>query len=149
MKIYLKCVVVLVLVLFPATSTSEDEARMPRAVSLVELIANPDRFEGQLILVAGYLGLDPPDGNMIYLHKEDYDHGILFNAVDIELNKEAWVEREKLDLNYVRVVGVFRGRVKAHALYSAITDVQSCTLWSEVSNPFRQKRLRPRTRKPE
>ena len=116
----------------------QGQSETPHAVSFIELIANPAKFDGKLIFVTGFLGLDPPDGDMLYLHKEDYDHGILLNAVGIEESKQMWADREKLDLNYVSVVGVFRSGEKSHNRYNGIEHITNCVLESQLYNPIRK-----------
>jgi hypothetical protein len=86
-------------IFFPVLNMGQGQSETSHAVSFIELIANPAKFDGKLIFVTGFLGLDPPDGDMLYLHKEDYDHGLLLNAVSIEESKQLWADREKLDLN--------------------------------------------------
>jgi hypothetical protein len=73
--------------LFPVLNMAQGPSETPHAVSFIELIANPAKFGGKLVCVTAFLGLDPPDGDMLYLHKEDYDHGILLSAMGIEESK--------------------------------------------------------------
>ncbi len=126
-------------IFFSISHAARGQAESPQPVSFLELIANPNKFDGKLILVTAFLGLDPPDGNMLYLHKEDYDNGILPNAVDIEVTKQMWIDREKLDGSYVTVVGVFQSAEKALSRFSGITDVRSCAFRSQPGNPIRGK----------
>jgi hypothetical protein len=125
--------------LFPALNIAQGPSETPHAVSFIELIANPAKFDGQLIFVTAFLGLDPPDGDALYLHKEDYDNGLDRNAVWIEHGKQIWADREKLDQNYVTVEGVFHAPGKNEPYRGSITNVRNCTLWSQPSNPIRQK----------
>jgi hypothetical protein len=126
-------------ILLPVLNIAQSQSEPPYAVSFIELIANPAKYDGKVISVTAFLGLDRPDGDMLYLHKEDYDNGILLNAVGIEVNKQMWADREKLDLNYVNVVGVFQSGEKSHNRYNGIERVTNCTLWSQPSNPIHQK----------
>jgi hypothetical protein len=131
--------VIVVSTLFPLLNMAQGQPEVPHQVSFIQLIADPAKFDGKLIFVTAFLGLDPPDGNMLYLHKEDYDNGILLNAMGIEVSKQIWADREKLDLSYVNVVGVFRSRENSHNRYDEITNVTTCTLKSQPSNPIRNK----------
>jgi hypothetical protein len=126
-------------ILLPVLNIAQGQSEPPHAVSFIELIANPAKYDGKVISVTAFLGLDRPDGDMLYLHKEDYDNGILLNAVGIEVNKQMWADREKLDLNYVNVVGVFQSGEKSHNRYNEIERITNCTLWSQPSNPIHQK----------
>ncbi len=51
-------------------------AAEPVDVTLVQLIANPEKFDGKSIRVIGFLRLEF-EGNVLYLHREDYEHAIL------------------------------------------------------------------------
>jgi len=125
--------------LFPLLNIAQEQSQTPKVVSFIELIANPVKFDGKIVFVSGFLGLDAPDGNMLYLHKEDYDNGILENAIGVEVSNQVWANREKLDLNYVSVVGVFRSGEKTHSRYNTITSVTNCVLKSNPSHPIRKK----------
>jgi hypothetical protein len=131
--------VLVVSLLFPVLNIAQGQSEAARQVSFIQLIADPGKFDGKLIFVTAFLGLDPPDGNMLYLHKEDYDNAILLNAVGIDLSKQMWADREKLDLNYVSVVGIFRSGEKSHNRYNGITNVTNCVLKAQPSNRIRQR----------
>lgn len=49
-------------------------------VSLIQLIAQPEKFEGKRVRFIGFLRIEF-EGNAIYLHREDFDHGIEKNAL--------------------------------------------------------------------
>ncbi len=53
-------------------------------VSILAIIANPNFFAGKRVRVMGYVKRDF-EGNAIYLHKEDVDHALSFNAVELDL----------------------------------------------------------------
>ena len=135
----LKFLVIIAAILFPHMSVGQEHLDVPQSASMVELLANPAKYDGELVGVTAFLGLDPPDGSMLYLHKEDYDNGILMNAILIDVNKEIWADREKLDANYVVTVGIFRSNQRSHNRYSAITKIRTCSLWSQIENPIRNK----------
>jgi len=48
-------------------------------VSLIKLIATPEKYNGKRIQVIGYLHLEF-EGNAIYLHKEDEEAGLSKNG---------------------------------------------------------------------
>ena len=52
-------------------------------VSLVKLIANPEKYNGKRIQVIGYLHLEF-EGNAIYLHEEDFKRRISANSFWVE-----------------------------------------------------------------
>ena len=63
---------------------------MADVVSLVQLLAAPERFHNKRVQVIGYLQLRF-EGDAIYLHKEDCDHGITKNGVWINI-PERWAK---------------------------------------------------------
>ncbi len=132
-----KYVALCLITFFMALNVGQGQSNVPRSVSFIELIANPTKFDGKAVLVTGFLALDPPDGNMLYLHKEDYDHGILLNALSIEVTKQMWADREKVDQNYVNIVGVFRSAEQSRNRFNRITGITNCTFKSNPDDPIR------------
>jgi hypothetical protein len=77
-------------------------------VSLVRLMATPERYHGKTIQLVGYLNLEF-EGNAIYLHKEDFDHGLCENAFWVDVSEKI-AKREDLksyNKRYVIIVGTF------------------------------------------
>jgi hypothetical protein len=87
-------------------------ANEPLGVSLVQLIATPERYHGKLVRVVGFLRIEF-EGDALYLHEEDYRHRINKNAIWIDVPPEA---RNKHSLNnrYVIAEGVFDGDRRGH-----------------------------------
>ena len=100
MKLVYKFCVVLPLLL---SACSQDNST--HLVSMVALLANPEKFDGKRILVTGYLGR----GNDIYLTKEyseinDRNSALLLNLDESNINNLSASQcRDK----YVEVTGVF------------------------------------------
>lgn len=96
-------------------------ARPPQDVSLIELIANPARFDGKQIRVTGYL-VREFEGDAIYLHRDDYDHGIQRNGLWVTFAKDSPELRCKT-LRYASVEGKFVARERGHlGLWSGSID---------------------------
>jgi hypothetical protein len=58
--------------------------------SLIELIANPTKFDGKRVRIIGFLRLEF-EGNAIYLSKSDFEHGVTKNGLWVSIeasNKE-------------------------------------------------------------
>ena len=75
---------------------------------MVQLIATPERFHGKRVRFTGFVHFQF-EGNGIYLHKEDHDHGIV--------NDGLWIERRAgstLNVVYVLVEGTFRADDRGH-----------------------------------
>lgn len=88
-------------------------ATPPTDVSIVQLIANPERYDGQQVRVIGFLRLEF-EGNAIYLHREDYERSILQNSIWIDLTDSQENSAAKLNNSYVLVEGKFDVRQKGH-----------------------------------
>lgn len=86
-----------------------------KGASLIRLISNPDKFNGKLIRVEGFLTI-AFEGTVMYFHKEDYDHGLYENGIWIEISKEDIVSDKFSSLNkkYVLLEGTFNSSNKGH-----------------------------------
>jgi hypothetical protein len=130
---------VLVMSVMASASLAETVAAPAGApvVSVVQLIATPEKFDGKLISVIGFLRLEH-DGYLIYLGKEDYDNVVLANALWVDATEEMGKNREKLELKYVKIIGTFRAGHEKRNLFSSggITDIKSCQFWSDPANPL-------------
>ena len=77
-------------------------------VSMVQLIATPERFHGKRVRFTGFVHFEF-EGNGIFLHKEDHDQGIF--------NDGLWIERPAGSTPndvYVLVEGAFRADDRGH-----------------------------------
>ncbi len=54
------------------------------SVSLMTLIANPERYVGKMVRVIGFVQLEF-EGNAIYLHEEDFRRAITDNALWLDV----------------------------------------------------------------
>ncbi len=106
-------------------------AEQPRLVPLVELVANPERYDKATVCVRGYLTIyKDMAGAVLSLSREDADNQ-LGNGTGVVLNEKLLADAEKLSGRYVSVVGVFRTiRVAgAEGLGTEIRDVKECIPW--------------------
>jgi len=123
---------------FPATSTSQVAVSRPIVVSMIQLIANPEKFDGKSIAVVGFLGLEY-EANLLYLNMGDYDNVEVANALWIDTTEEIRKNREHLNLFYVRIEGTFRaghGNKRSEFLVGGITDIKKCTFYSDPAHPL-------------
>ena len=77
-------------------------------VSLVNLISNPEKYHGQTIQIVGYLQLEF-EGDAIYLHKEDCEHGMTSNGFWVDFSDKI-SKRQNLKSyseKYVILIGTF------------------------------------------
>ncbi|MCL5990660.1 MAG: hypothetical protein M1419_00975 [Bacteroidetes bacterium] len=101
-------------------------------VSMISLIANPEKYHGKIIRVVGYLYLEF-ESNGIYFHKEDFDKGT-FNGfwVSIPLNYKTPYKKLQIEFNhkYVIIQGTFDMNDKGHLgdWYGSIKYITSIEL---------------------
>lgn len=100
------------------------------AVSMVQLIATPEKFDGKVVFVSGFLRLEF-EGNCLYLHKEDYQHAITKNAVWVVRNAVINAKGDTLNMHYVLVAGTFNARSKGHRDLNSgsLTNITAASLW--------------------
>ncbi len=78
----------------------------PIDVSMVQLIANAQKYDGKLIRVIGFLRLEF-EGNELYLHREDYEKAISKNGIWVDVYSEAMKQSKNLNMHYVLLEGIF------------------------------------------
>lgn len=102
------------------------------SASIVALIANPDRYDGKLVRIIGFLRIEF-EGNVIYLHQSDYEHAISSNGLWAEID----MMRKDLDKKYVLIEGTFDAGNHGHmGMFSgAITKIRRAQVWSHPQKP--------------
>jgi len=75
-------------------------------VSIIRLIASPEKYDGKRVAVRGFLRLEF-EGDALYLHREDYERGLVTNSVRIILSESQMNALKKYDRQYVAVSGIF------------------------------------------
>lgn len=86
-----------------------------RCVSLVQLLANPQKYHGHRILVDG-IGEIAFESNSLYLAKEYYDYRVSQYALWLDLSEKLTgeINTEELNGKMVRVIGRFDCRGHGH-----------------------------------
>jgi hypothetical protein len=100
-------------------------------VSLVQLIATPERYDGKTVRLIGYLHLEF-EGDAIYFHHEDFVDGITKNAVWIDLPKDiSPSETKAVNDHYVICTAKFvAGRHGHMGLFAGeLEDVTRLEIW--------------------
>ncbi len=100
-------------------------AQATEDISIINLIATPDRYQGREVSVAGYaiFGLEV---NALYLAKSDVDHGMTKNSICLsgayeyfELKRKdnslSLDEIRQMNKSYVLVTGTFDSNNRGHA----------------------------------
>jgi hypothetical protein len=112
-------------------SSSEYNQNEEFDVSLVKLIANPEKYDGKTIQIIGYLNLEF-EGNAVYLHKEDYEHGLTRNGFWVNFSGPI-KEGKSLGSSkkYVIIVGKFDMKSHGHgSLFGGtIKDISRLDTW--------------------
>jgi hypothetical protein len=92
--------------------TTADASEL-RDVSMIQLIANPQQYDGTPIRLIAFLNLEF-EGNALYLHREDFDKSLPSNAIWISLTDQQARGSKKLSGGYVLVEGIFSARDRGH-----------------------------------
>ena len=79
----------------------------PLAVSLIQLIARPDDYDGEYVRVKGFYRYEH-EGTALYLHREDYEHGVYSNGLWISL------DAPEAGMTYQLVEGRFNAKNRGH-----------------------------------
>jgi hypothetical protein len=86
----------------------EEQYEIAKQVSLLSLIANPEKFHGSFVITQGYLNLEF-EGNALYVNEFDYKNNLFLNSVWVDLSEES-----KHNKSYVTVGGYFSAKDKGH-----------------------------------
>lgn len=103
-------------------------------VSIIQLIAQPDKFHGKRVRFIGFLRIEF-EGTAIYLHREDFDHDIPLDALWVDIPSEMTKKQQaEVNMRYVICVGVFRADIHGHmGMFSGeVTNVQRLEFWSDA-----------------
>lgn len=86
-----------------------------KRVSIINLIATPDKFNHKKVRVKGFLNLEFED-NAVYLHKEDSELGIDKNGIwlEIEGGEIDTIHYKTCNKQYVIIEGTFEMNNKGH-----------------------------------
>jgi hypothetical protein len=119
------------LTLFTALAifSSSASATEIRNVSMIQLIANPQQYDGLPIRLVAFLNLEF-EGTALYLHREDYEKSNASNAIWISLTDRQENSSRRLSGGYVLVEGIFSSQEQGHlGMFSGsikqITRIQS------------------------
>lgn len=105
---------------------------MTEQVSIIDLIANPEKYQGSQVIIGGFLSLEF-EGNAIYLHRDDFENRIYKNGLWCTIDL---VKYKVFDEKYVIIEGNFDAKDKGHMrLWSGtINDISRA--WLPVSRWF-------------
>jgi hypothetical protein len=134
-----RLLVILVCSLFIGAAGIGQEALRATTVSVIELLAAPQKYEGKLVTVRAFLlvlgGHHDITAYSLCLSKEDAENE-LGNSVLVVPSEEMQKNREKFDRMYVTVTGSVNSVRAANGSYAAvIKDVKECRVWSDPNRP--------------
>jgi hypothetical protein len=125
--------------LFLASPIAPGQDR-PRPTTLIELLANPSKFDGSTVTVRGYFVSVGSEHDIsayfLYLSREDAEN-LLGDAVVVVPTEQMRRDKEKLDRMFVMLTGRFRAVPTADKSFiPTVKDIVSCTVWSDPSRPI-------------
>ena len=142
-KMIRKLIITLIILLQPCILLGEEV----RSVSLISLIANPDKYDSKIVRVEGYLHIKFEDA-ALYLSKSDADYLNGNNAVWVSFSEKKDINIQPLDRNtklnkenldyfdckYVLLEGTFNKNEHGHmGAYAAtledVTRIMESTQW--------------------
>jgi hypothetical protein len=94
-------------------ATLELSGAEPIRVSIIQLIATPQSYDGKSVIVAGFMRLEV-EGDALYLHEEDFKYGLTINSVWLTVTDAILDQREKYTDKYVEIEGTFNARNTGH-----------------------------------
>jgi hypothetical protein len=94
-------------------------------VSVIDLIANPELFDGQKVLIVGYVHV-AYESRAVYLHKDDFLYDITRNALWLAVADS--VDLKKCQNSYATVRGTFKAGLGGHvdAFMGTLDKVVGC-----------------------
>ena len=115
----------------------------PIGVSIINLIANPERFHDKKVRFIGFASMEFEDFS-VYLSKESYDNRMSLNAIWLDFeSKNSTIDSIvkkihsliKLDKQYVIVEGVFDKNHKGHMSMNSgsIKNITRLDKWDDRS----------------
>ncbi len=102
----------------------------PQDVSLVQLIANPNKYHKSLVRVIGFCRLEF-EGNALYIHRDDFEYSISKNGVWIQVGWPIPEDFREMSDEYVIVEAIFDAEQKGHfGMFSgSLEEVRRLDRW--------------------
>ena len=136
MKYIALLIIACLLLAVPSTISQE----RPLTANVIELLANPEKFNEKSVTVRGFLlilgGHHDIVSYFLYLHREDAENE-LENGVSVTPTEQMTKDREKIDRMYVTLTGsVHRVRAANGSYITVIKDIRGCAPWSDPNHPI-------------
>lgn len=128
--------VIFLLILSGYSSSSQGQAQQhsdsapPFSVGMVTLLANPQKYEGKVVRTIGFLCIEF-EGDALYLHEEDYRHGLHKNSFALRLPESQQKKFKRSNLKYVVIEGTIyaNGPEQTDMWSGAIGDITRLETW--------------------
>jgi len=135
-------VAALLLANLPTFTPEGRAAEMAEDVSMVQLIATPERFDGKFVRVFGFLNL-AFEGDSLYLHSEDLAKGLLRNGVWVDRTEAMTRDEKQLSGHYVLIEAIFDAQHHGHmGLFGgALKNITRIEIWTWPPAPLHYKDL--------
>lgn len=115
-----------------------EKACGPLSVSMVQLIAMPERFDGKRVKVIGFVHFEF-ESSAVYLHREDFERSLIANCVWVDLRGEVAKGHAAINNHYVLLEGTFRAR-QGGIVSGELVDIFSADIWPSRSDTQRPPR---------
>jgi hypothetical protein len=106
-------------------------------VSLIQLISNPQAYDGKTIRIIGFLHLEF-EGDVIYLHNEDFRYGLTKNGLWINTPRDMTeMQKKAVSDHYVICTAQFVAKMHGHMGMNSgeVTNVSRLQVWDAYQGP--------------
>ncbi|UTY58828.1 hypothetical protein [Massilia sp. erpn] len=109
-------------------SHAEENSALP--VSIYQLMANPEKYDGKEVYVIGFMHLEF-EGDVLYAHREDWVHTLIQNGLALDVPKSEYAKWLKINNNYVVVQALFSATERGHFALRAgsLTKISKLAKW--------------------
>ena len=115
------------------------DPQAPLEVSMIALVATPERLNGKRIRAIGYLDIEF-ENDALYPHEEDFRDAISKNGIWLRLSEADRERYKSLSLSLVIIEGVFFSNGPENEEYSgAIGKITRLERWQSVENSQHQR----------
>ncbi len=124
-----KIFLILFLCSIPLFFNKELYADEPEQISIINLIATPEKYEGKLIMIFGYVKLEF-EATSVYLTKSDMENYICKNGLWLNgIGSDEW---KKYDGQLCLIEGIFDSTMTGHmgACSGGIKNVSRLQVWN-------------------
>ena len=129
-----------------ASDLSRNGERL-KSVSMIELIANPEKFDGVRVIVSGFVHFEF-EGNAIYLHEEYYHDNLWQNGIALGVTLQQRKQNLECASRYCYVIGTFHA-IRPHyfSLWSgSLNNITVFHILGPVGNKSTSSQSRVRNR---